>query len=253
MLRRSLPAAVAVLLLLVLWQLACTFGLVPSYMLPSPTDVVRAFWLDRALLWQNSIVTLQEAFIGLFCGVVCGFFAAVLMDACPVLMRAFYPLLVITQTVPSVAIAPLLVLWFGYGIAPKIVLIVITVFFPITVGLLDGFRAVDKDAVNLLRSMGAGRGAIFRFLKLPSALPQLFSGLKIAVSYSVVGAVISEWLGGFEGLGVYMTRVKKAYAFDRMFGVIFLISAISLALMALVKILEKKCMPYRHISENKED
>ena len=111
----------------------------------------------------------------------------------------------------------------------------------------------DKDAVNLLRSMGAGSGQIFRFLKLPSALPQLFSGLKIAVSYSVVGAVISEWLGGFEGLGVYMTRVKKAYAFDRMFGVIFLISAISLALMALVKILEKKCMPYRHISENKED
>lgn len=253
MLRRNLPAAAAVVLLLVLWQLACALSLVPEYMLPSPAAVVQAFCRDSRLLWQNSIVTLQEAFCGLFCGVAAGFVAAVVMDACPVLMRAFYPLLVITQTVPSVAVAPLLVLWFGYGIAPKIVLIVITVFFPIAVGLLDGFRSVDKDAVNLLRSMGAGSGQIFRFLKLPSALPQLFSGLKIAAAYSVVGAVISEWLGGFEGLGVYMTRVKKAYATDRMFAVIYLISALSLALMALVKYLEKKCMPYRHSGEEKEN
>ena len=119
-----------------------------------------------------------------------------------------------------------------------------------TVGLLDGFKSADKDAIGLLRSMGADRFQIFRYIKFPSALPQLFSGLRIAAAYSVVGAVISEWLGGFGGLGVYMTRVKKAFAFDKMFAVIFLISAISLALMALVSVLEKKCMPYRNI-ENK--
>ena len=140
-------------------------------------------------------------------------------------------------------------LWFGYEMTPKIVLIVISTFFPVTVGLLDGFRSADKDAIGLLRSMGADRLRVFRYIKFPTALPQLFSGLRIAAAYSVVGAVISEWLGGFGGLGVYMTRVKKAFAFDKMFAVIFLISAISLALMALVELAEKKCMPYRYLDK----
>ena len=175
-------------------------------------------------------------------GVLIGLIMAVLMDAFEVLYKVFYPLLVITQTIPSVASAPLLVLWFGYESLPKIILIVLTTFFPVTVGVLNGFRSVDKDAVNLLRSMGATNAQIFRHIKFPSALPQLFSGLRIATAYSVVGAVISEWLGGFGGLGVYMTRVKKAFAFDKMFAVIFLISAISLGLMALVGFLEKKCI-----------
>ena len=118
-----------------------------------------------------------------------------------------------------------------------------------TVGLLEGFRSADKDAIGLLRSMGAGRVQIFRYIKFPSALPQFFSGLRIAAAYSVVGAVISEWLGGFGGLGVYMTRVKKAFAFDKMFAVIFLISGISLALMALVEYAQKKCMPYQNLDK----
>ena len=221
------PAVAAVALLLIVWQGVCMLGLVPGFMLPSPLEVV-------------------QAFIGLALGVAIGFVFAVLMDAFEVLYKAIYPILVITQTIPTVAIAPLLVLWFGYEMTPKIILIVIATFFPVTVGLLDGFRAADKDAIGLLRSMGASRGQIFRYIKAPSALPQFFSGLRIAAAYSVVGAVISEWLGGFGGLGVYMTRVKKAFAFDKMFAVIFLISAISLLLMALVDLLEKKCMPYRN-------
>ena len=250
MLKRNGPAITAVLALLVLWQLACTTGLVPSYMLPSPVEVVRAFVSELPALWENSLITLQEAFIGLVLGVSLGFLVAVLMDSFEVLYRAFYPLLILTQTIPSVAIAPLLVLWFGYEMLPKIILIVISTFFPVTVGLLDGFRSADKDATGLLRSMGANRVQIFRYIKFPSALPQFFSGLRIAAAYSVVGAVISEWLGGFGGLGVYMTRVKKAFAFDKMFAVIFLISGISLALMALVELAEKKCMPYRHLDQN---
>ena len=240
-------AAVATLLLI--WQGVSAAGIVPGYMLPSPVDVVRAFWTERALLWENAVITLQEAFIGLALGVALGFLFAVLMDAFDVLYRAFYPILVITQTVPTVAIAPLLVLWFGYEMTPKIILIVISTFFPVTVGLLDGFRGADKDAMGMLRSMGATRGQIFRYIKCPSALPQFFSGLRIAAAYSVVGAVISEWLGGFGGLGVYMTRVKKAFAFDKMFAVIFLISAISLALMALVDAVEKVSMPYRQLDK----
>lgn len=245
------PAVIAVVLLLVIWELASVSGLVPRYMLPSPVDVGKAFVRDLPALVSNLAVTLQEAFVGLVLGVTTGFLFAVLMDTFEVLYRALYPILVITQTIPTVAIAPLLVLWFGYEMTPKVVLIVLVTFFPVTVGLLDGFRAADRDTIGLLRSMGASRWQIFRYIKFPSAMPQLFSGLRIATAYSVVGAVISEWLGGFAGLGVYMTRVKKAFAFDKMFAVIFLISAVSLLLMALVDLAERKCMPYRHLKDGK--
>ena len=253
MLKRNLPSIAAVAALVLLWQTVCSLGWVPGYMLPSPVQVVQAFLSELPLLFENSLITLQETFLGLLLGVTVGFLAAVLMDAFEVLYKAFYPLLILTQTIPSVAIAPLLVLWFGYGMTPKIVLIVISTFFPVTVGLLDGFRSADRDAIGLLRSMGANRLQIFRHIKFPSALPQLFSGLRIAAAYSVVGAVISEWLGGFGGLGVYMTRVKKAFAFDKMFAVIFLISAISLALMALVELAQKKCMPYRYLDQKNQE
>lgn len=246
MLRRNIPAIIAVAALLAVWQLICVIELVPQYMLPSPWEVIQAFLSDLPLLYEHSLITLQEAFVGLALGVFIGFLIAVLMDSFSILYKAFYPVLVITQTIPSVAVAPLLVLWFGYETLPKIILIVLATFFPVTVGVLDGFRSADKDAVNLLRSMGASRLQIFRYIKFPSSLPQLFSGLRVATAYSVVGAVISEWLGGFGGLGVYMTRVKKAFAFDKMFAVIFLISAISLGLMGLLGFVEKKCMPYRN-------
>lgn len=243
--RNKLPAAVAILALLALWELVTLTGIVPSFMLPSPVKVVKAFITDLPALASNSLVTLKEAFLGLALGLLLGFVFAVMMDSSDLLRRAFYPLMVITQTIPTVAIAPLLVLWFGYETTPKVVLIVLTTFFPLTVGLTDGFREADPDAIGLLRSMGAGRMQIFRYIKLPSALPQFFSGLRIGAAYSVVGAVISEWLGGFAGLGVYMTRVRSAYAFDRMFAVIILISAISLALMGLIDLLERRMTPYR--------
>lgn len=245
--RRKAPAVIAMAALLTVWQGACSLGFVPGYMLPSPLDVIRAFVGEFPILCQNATVTLQEAFLGLLLGVAMGFGFAVFMDAFDPLYRALNPILVITQTIPTVAIAPLLVLWFGYEMTPKIILIVITTFFPVTVGLLEGFRSADPDAMALLRSMGAGKWQVFRYLKCPSALPQFFSALRIAAAYSVVGAVISEWLGGFSGLGVYMTRVKKAFAFDKMFAVIFLISAISLILMALVSVAERVAMPYRHL------
>ena len=127
---------------------------------------------------------------------------------------------------------------------PKVILIVITTFFPIAIGLLNGFRSADADSIHLLRAMGADRWQIFRHIKLPGAMSQFFAGLRISASYAVVGAVISEWLGGFNGLGVYMTRVKQAFAFDKMFAVIFLISIISLLLMKGVDVLQKVCMPW---------
>lgn len=234
----------ALLLLLLLWEIICAAELVPAFMLPAPSDVFRAFIQDFPALMFHARTTLLEAFLGLFLGVIVGFGTALLMDAFPLVHKALYPLLVITQTIPTVAIAPLLVLWLGYEMAPKVVLIIIVTFFPIAVGLFDGFQSADPDTIRLLRSMGAGRFQIFRHVKLPGSINRFFSSLRISVSYSVVGAVISEWLGGFEGLGVYMTRVKKSFAFDKMFAVIFLITAISLLLMGTVRLIQKKCMPW---------
>ena len=210
---------------------------VPAYMLPSPIDVVKA------------AVTLQETLYGLLIGIAIAFVIASLMDRFTIINKALYPVLVVTQTIPTIAIAPLLGLWMGFGMAPKITLVVITTFFPIAIGLLNGFQSVDEDAINLMRSMGARRLQIFRIIKLPNATASFFSGLRISAAYAVVGAVVSEWLGGFEGLGVYMTRVKKAYAFDKMFAVIVFISAISLVLMGIVVLLEKISMPWVHKKE----
>ncbi len=234
----------AIVFVLIIWQIVSTIGLVDRFMLPSPIDVVQAFLGEFPTLMKHSVITLSEAFIGLGLGILLGFVMAVLMDAFDGLYKAFYPLMILTQTVPTVAIAPLLVLWFGYEMTPKVVLIVIVTFFPIAVGLLNGFKSIDHDEVHLLRAMGAGRMQIFCYIKFPSALSQFFAGLRISVSYAVVGAVISEWLGGFGGLGVYMTRVKQAFSFDKMFAVIFLISLISLVLMKGVDLLQKKCMPW---------
>lgn len=239
----------ALLAILLLWQLVTGTGLIDAFLLPSPVQVGKAFFTELPILLKHSAVTLSEAFIGLGVGILLGAFMAVVMDWSDVLYQAFYPLIVLTQTIPTVAIAPLLVLWFGYEMTPKVILIVMTTFFPIAVGLLNGFKSADPDAVNLLRAMGARPGQIFRYIKLPGAIGQFFSGLRISVSYAVVGAVISEWLGGFGGLGVYMTRVRKAFSFDKMFAVIFLVSAISLLLMSGVETLQRLCMPWSQDEE----
>lgn len=218
-------------------------------MLPSPIDVVKAFADNFSIMMKQAAVTLQETLYGLLIGIAIAFVIASLMDRFTIINKALYPVLVVTQTIPTIAIAPLLVLWMGFGMAPKITLVVITTFFPIAIGLLNGFQSVDEDAINLMRSMGAKRLQIFRIIKLPNATASFFSGLRISAAYAVVGAVVSEWLGGFEGLGVYMTRVKKAYAFDKMFAVIVFISAISLVLMGIVVLLEKISMPWVHKKE----
>lgn len=244
---KILPAA-AILIILAVWQFVSGAGMVSKFLLPSPLDVLKALVSDFPLLMVNAKVTVIEALTGLFMGVAIGFLMAVLMDHFDKLYKAFYPLIVLTQTIPTIAIAPLLVLWFGYEMLPKVILIVIVTFFPITVSLLDGFSSADQDTISLMRSMGATSLQIFRHVKFPGSLSQFFASLRISVSYAVVGAVISEWLGGFEGLGVYMIRVKKGFSFDKMFAVIFIISAISLLLMWAVNLLQKKCMPWEEKS-----
>ena len=234
----------------IIWLFVGKNNIVPTYMLPSPLDVINVFFTDFHTLLTHLAITLQEAAYGLIIGVIIAFTMAIIMDRFIFLKKALYPIFIITQTVPTIAIAPLLVLWMGFGMAPKITLVVITTFFPVVIGLLDGFACSDPDAECLLKSMGANRQKIFFHLKLPSSLTHFFAGLRVSASYSIVGALIAEWLGGTEGLGVYMTRVKKAYAFDKMFAVIVLIVILSLLLLLLVQIIQKVVMPWTRKTQN---
>ena len=245
--RSKLYPLLFIFLLILIWGLICMSGAVPPFMLPSPYKVVLALLGDFPLLMSHAAVTLAEALIGLSLSVVFGVLAAVFMDRFESMYLAAYPILVLTQTVPAIAIAPLLILWMGFGIAPKVLLIFITCFFPITVSTLSGLRSVDSDIISLLRSMGASAMQILIRAKLKASLESFFAGLKLAAAYSIIGAVITEWLGGSAGLGVYMTRVRKAYALDKMFAAIILISLVSLLLMKLVDVIHKKSMPWRNI------
>ena len=237
--------------LILIWQVVCSLELVPGYMLPSPIQVIQAFINEFNVLMGHLMISLSEAFLGLGVGILVAFILAVGMDHYRGLHKSLYPLLIISQTVPVIAIAPLLVLWMGYGMAPKVMVIFLVCFFPITISLLDGFREADRDTIRLMKSMGANAKQIFWHIKLPCALPGFLAGLKVSVSYAVIGAVVAEWLGGTAGLGVYMTRVRKSYAFDKMFAVIFLVSLISLVLMKLVSLLDRKIMPYKRIQNKK--
>ena len=249
--KANLPAMIFLFALLILWQ-AGAMGLDAAYILPSPTQILAKLWELRDVLFTVHLpATMLVTAIGLGISLVLGLALAVVMDESDLVRKMIYPIVVVSQTIPTTAIAPLFVLWFGYGIWSKVLVTVLITFFPITIGLLDGYKSVDPDAIRLMKAMGASRMQIFRHVKFPSALPQFFSGLKISASYAVVGAVVSEWLGGFNGLGVYMTRVKKAYAFDKMFAVIIFIVIISLLLLFIVNVASRIAMPWLQVEKEK--
>lgn len=230
---------------LLLWQIVGELKIVPEYMLPTPTKIIGAFWDEKIVIWNNLKITLSEAALGMALALVVALVIAVLMDRVKIFYDIFYPICVITQTIPTVAIAPVLVLWFGFGMTPKVVLVFLTCFFPIVVSLLGGFENADKNILKLYRSMNAPYWRIMVDVKIPYAAESFFAGLRIAASYGVVGAVVAEWLGGDGGLGVYMTRVRKSYRFDKMFAAIIVISVLSLVLMKTIEFAEKKMLPWK--------
>ena len=237
--------AISLTSFLVLWQLVIVAGIIPNYLVPTPVQVVFALVKDFQLLMTHTGITLLESLIGLVIGVLIGFALAILMDFFKTLDKLLSPLVTISQTIP-------IVLWLGYGLLPKIVLVAISTFFPITVALNSAFKAIDPDMVDLMTTMGATRMQIFWHVKLAAAAPQFFSGLKMSVTYAVIGAVIAEWLGGDAGLGVYMTRVRKAFAYDRMFAAIVVVSALSLVLMKVVELVQKRALPWDTSQDAKE-
>lgn len=232
----TIPAILMMVGGLILWEILVKSDKLPQFIIPAPSQIMKVFQTDSLRLWENSQVTLTQAWIGLGIGVILSFILSILMDMVGWVNRALYPLLIISQTVPTVAIAPILVLSLGYGMTPKIVLVVLTTLFPIVIALLNGFAHTDQEAIQLLDLMGANRWQILYHVKLPVSMPYFFSGLKVSVSYAFVSSLVAEWLGGFEGLGVYMIQSRKAFAYDKMFAVIVLITLLSLFFMGLVSL-----------------
>lgn len=245
-------STLTVIFILIIWQIAGLLSMLPKHIMPTPLEIINAFIRDYELLFFHSKITILEALIGLSFGILIAILLALVMDSSTLLNRAIYPLLVVSQTIPTIAIAPILVLWLGYGILPKIVLIVMTTTFPIVVSILDGFRNVDKDMLTLMQLMNASKKQILMHVKIPASLSYFFAGLKVSVSYAFIAAVVAEWLGGFEGLGVYMIRTKKLFQYDTMFAIIILTSAISLISIKLVKISEKKILKWKYLGDKHE-
>jgi putative hydroxymethylpyrimidine transport system permease protein len=232
--------------LLVAWELAARWQIVADalaikpYLIPAPTEIAEALWQDRELLAENGWVTLSEVLAGFAVAFVLGVGFALLLHLSETARRAVYPLLVASQTVPIIVVAPILVVWFGFGITPKLLIIALICFFPITVNTLDGLRSVDEDSVKLMRSLDAGRGAIMRRLELPAALPYLLSGAKVAVAVAVIGAVFGEWAGSDSGLGHLMMESSAQLLTARLFAAVVVLSLFAIALFAIISLVERR-------------
>lgn len=219
---------------LALWGGVCALFKVPPYVLPSPAATLRTLVADAPLLWQHAGVTVVESVLGLGLALVLGMAVAVAMSASRAARGLLYPSLVLSQAVPLVAVAPLVLIWFGLGPSAKVLVVAFVCFFPIAVNTLEGFRAIDPLYAELLKTLGARQRDIYRHLYVPAALPGIFAGLRIAATYCVLGAVVGEWLGGSRGLGVYMTRALQSFRTDRMFAAICVVMAVSYGLFKLV-------------------
>lgn len=250
--RDVVPPVLLMLFVLAAWQVVTLRSGLSAFILPSPTQVLQAAWETRDLLGPAIGTTMIETIIGLIVAILLGIAFAAAMDFSSFLRRALYPILVTSQTVQILAIAPLLIIWFGFGLMPKVIIVVLVCFFPMAVSTADGLASADPDHVALLKTMGAKRSQIWRLVRLPSALPSFFSGLRIAVTYSVVGATIGEWVGGSAGLGLYMLRSKNALATDQVFVAIVITSALSIGLFALIYFLERALLPWYYSSQRTE-
>ncbi|MEV1293589.1 ABC transporter permease [Pseudonocardia sp. NPDC049635] len=244
MIRRLAPSLSLVLGLLVTWQVAVTVTGVAPQVLPSPLRVVEQGWAFRAELWANTVPTLQVTAIGFAVSLAVAWAAAVAVDFSPWLRRALTPLLVASQTLPVIAIAPLLIIWFGFGLLPKVLVIALVTFFPVAVGLIEGFAATDRSATALLRSMGASRWQRFRLVRLPGAMPSFFTSLRIAVTYAVTGAIFAEFVGARAGLGIFMQLQRNQFRTDLVLAAVGVTAALSVALFGATYLVQRLVTPW---------
>ena len=249
--RRWVAPAAILLALIGAWQLAARLDLlahalhIEPFLVPAPSDIAQSLWSDRGLLADNGWVTLKEVLGGFAVSVAAGVLFAAVLHVSPTLRRATYPLLVASQTVPIVVVAPILVVWLGFGIGPKLAIIALVCFFPITVNTLDGLRSVDPEAIKMMRTLDASRWQILRRVEAPAALPFAFSGAKIAVAVAVIGAVFGEWSGASEGLGYLLLLDNNLLETARMFASVFILSAMAIALFGLLALAERRFVRWR--------
>jgi ABC-type nitrate/sulfonate/bicarbonate transport system permease component len=242
--RRVLPALLLGLLLLALWQGYVAVSGVRESILPSPVEVGRALVRDRGTLLSGGWTTLSEILLGYAIAVIVGVALATAVSNSRLIERALYPWLVASQMIPIPALAPVVVLWTGFDIRPKLIVIALFTFFPIAVNTIDGLRATEPELVGLLRTLGAGRWQIFRIARLPSALPYVFSGLRVAAAFAVIAAVFAEWVGTSSGLGYLILSYSSQTLTADVFAVVVVLSAIGVALFGAVGVLERLLVPW---------
>ena len=243
--KANLPALIFLLAVLMVWQ-AGAMGLGAAYILPTPVQIVQKLWeLREPLFTAHLPATMTVTGIGLAISLVLGLALAVAMDASELVRRMLYPVVVISQTIPTTAIAPLFVLWFGYGIWSKVVVTILITFFPITITVYDGLRSANTEMGELLETYGASRRDLFLKVKVPCALPYFFSAVKMAVPMSVIGAAIGEWLGAQSGLGYFSRRMMTQLDGAGVFAPIVLLSAVAMAAVGVVALLERRFVRWR--------
>ncbi|WP_068613811.1 ABC transporter permease [Paenibacillus tuaregi] len=245
------PPLVAVILFIIVWQAAVSTLGIDKWLLPAPSDIAREAAVNPENLWVKTMSTLQLTVLGLVIGVAVGLILAFALHFIPLLKSAFYPLIILSQNIPTIALAPLLVVWFGFGLTPKLIIITLVCFFPVAVAAIDGLSRTDHIMLNYMRMIGASRGQIFRKLELPYALPSILSGIKIASTYSVMGAIIAEWIGSGTGIGQYLMMQKSSFRTDRIFVAIMIIVLLSLLMFTLIVLLEKWLIRYKPEQTNK--
>ena len=244
--RANLPAMLLIFLLLMIWQCAA-MGINAAYILPTPWQVLVRLWeLRDPLFGAHLPATMAVVGIGLGLSIVLGLALAVLMDVSKTAEKALYPLIIASQTIPTTALAPLFVLWFGYNIWSKVLVTVLITFFPITITVFDGFRSVKTEMVELMFTFGATRMQVFRKLKFPAVLPYFFSAIKMAIPLSIIGAAIGEWLGAQSGLGYFSRRMMTQLDGAGVFAPVLLLSVVAMILVEIVSILEKKLITWRN-------
>ncbi|WP_028593897.1 ABC transporter permease [Paenibacillus assamensis] len=249
MLRRKMvqvgPPLVAVLLLLIVWQVTVSVFDIEKWMLPSPSDIVREAINNWESLLGHTWATLKLTLVGFGIGSAIGLLVAMVLHPVPIIRRAVYPLIIISQNVPTIALLPLLMIWFGFGLLPKIIVIALVCFFPITIATMDGLSRTDRMMLNYMRMAGASRMQLFWKLELPHALPSMFSGLKIAAAYSVMSALVAEWIGTDKGIGHYMLLQQAAYRTDRMFVAIVIVVLLGVILFHAIQFIERKLIHWQ--------
>ena len=250
--RAWLPPAVLVALLLAAWEAGVAVFATPAYILPPPSAVWAAFVEVRPLLGAHILTTMTEALSGVVAGALAGVALAVAVWALPLLRRLTYPLLVASQTVPMIVLAPLLVLWFGFGLTPKVLVVALITLFPVAIATVQGLGSADPEQIDLLRSMGAGRRDVLRLVLVPTATPAFFAGLRIAAAYAVAGAVIGEWVGASSGLGLFLTRSQTSFRVDRVFVGVAVIAVLSVALFGVIDALARLAAPWQRAETNKD-